>query len=132
MASKLTDTQMELKRQQRLALVNLFDTQWRRLEGQPLTEEYKFHPTRRWRFDRAHVGLRIAIEVDGGTWNGGRHTSGTGFRDDCIKLNAAAALGWLVFRFTSDMLQNDPAQHLKPVINLIKEYNKEVSNEPLQ
>lgn len=42
-------------------------------------------------------------------------------------LNAAAAFGWLVFRFTSDMLRNEPEQHLKPVIKLIEEYSKEVT-----
>lgn len=122
----LTEAQRQLKKAQREALVNLFDTQWQRLGGQPLTPEYKFHPTRRWRFDRANVALKICIEVDGGTWNGGqgRHTSGMGFTNDCIKLNAAAAMGWVVFRFTGDMLRNEPAQHLTPVIKLMTEVSK--------
>lgn len=124
MASDLTEVQKELKRQQRQALVNLFDTQWRRLGGKPLTAEWKFHPTRNWRFDRANIHLKIAVEVDGGTWIQGRHTSGVGFANDCEKLNNAALLGWRVFRFTSDMLTNDPAKHLTPVIRLIQEQSK--------
>ena len=96
-------------------LERTFDTLWRQLGGPPLFAEYHFAPDRDWRFDRCHPYARIAIEIDGGTWNGGRHTTGAGFRDDCIKLNAAASLGWLVYRLTADMLR-DPDQHLAPII----------------
>jgi hypothetical protein len=97
-------------------LERTFDTLWRQLDGPPLVPEYEFAPPRRWRFDRAHVYSRIAIEIDGGTYNGGRHTTGKGYRDDCIKLNAAQLRGWFVFRLTSDMLRDDPDQHLAPII----------------
>ena len=97
-------------------LERTFDTLWRQLDGPPLFAEYHFAPGRNFRFDRCHPYARIAIEIDGGTWSGGRHTRGAGYRDDCIKLNSAASLGWLVFRLTSDMLRDDPAQHLEPII----------------
>ena len=32
------------------------------------TQEYRFHPARRWRFDVAWPAQRIAVEVDGGQW----------------------------------------------------------------
>lgn len=67
--------------------------------------EYLFHPKRNWRFDFAYPKHRIALEVEGGTWTGGRHTRGKGFADDCRKYNEAALMGWRVFRFTSDMIQ---------------------------
>ena len=102
-------------------LERTFDTLWRQLDGPPLFAEYHFAQDRDWRFDRCHPYARVYIEIDGGTWNGGRHTSGAGFRDDCIKLNAAAALGWLGFRLTSDMLRDDPAQHLEPIIDKIND-----------
>lgn len=51
---------------------------------------------------------RVAVECDGGTYSGGRHTRGDGYRRDAEKLNAAAALGWRVFRVTADMLRDDP------------------------
>jgi hypothetical protein len=40
------------------------------------------------------------VEVDGGAYIGGRHTSGPGFEADCEKLSSAAALGWRVLRVT--------------------------------
>lgn len=70
-------------------------------------EEYRFHPERRWRFDFAYPERMIAIECEGGTWKKkARHTTGTGFRDDCYKYNNAAILGWFVLRFTSDMIND--------------------------
>jgi very-short-patch-repair endonuclease len=66
--------------------------------------ERRFHPVRRWRFDAAFPERKIAIEIDGGAFIGGRHTRGTGFRKDCEKLNAAALLGWRVFRFLPEQV----------------------------
>jgi hypothetical protein len=106
-------------------LERTFDTLWRQLGGPELVPEYEFDPVRNWRFDRCHPYARIAVEIDGGTWGKrdkdgvlrpGRHTSGAGYRDDCIKINAAQLRGWFVFRLTSDMLRDAPAQHLQPII----------------
>lgn len=66
--------------------------------------EFKFHPTRKWRFDLAIPHHRIAIEIEGGTWNGGRHSRGAGFRGDCEKYNEATKMGWRVLRYTPDMI----------------------------
>lgn len=63
--------------------------------------EWKFHPTRRWRFDVAYPDLLVAIEVDGGTWHYGRHNRPAGYQRDCEKLNEALVLGWRVLRVTS-------------------------------
>lgn len=68
--------------------------------------EYKFHPTRKWRFDYAIVELKIAIEVEGGVWTGGRHTSSTGFISDIEKYNNATLLGWSLLRTTPDKLDS--------------------------
>lgn len=73
-------------------------------EPQP---EYKFHPTRKWRFDFAWEKLWIAIEVEGGIWNFGRHVRGSGFMKDMEKYNEATRLGWKVYRFTPSQM-NDP------------------------
>ena len=64
--------------------------------------EYRFHPTRRWRFDYACKALRLAIEVEGGVWTKGRHTRGCGFVGDMEKYNTAAVLGWRILRYTPD------------------------------
>ena len=68
--------------------------------------EYRFHESRRWRFDLAWPTLRVAFEREGGTWQGSRHTSGKGFRADCEKYNEAAVAGWVVIRGTVDMIRS--------------------------
>ena len=60
--------------------------------------EHRFHAVRRWRFDYAWPEQRVALEVDGGVWTGGRHTRGAGFIKDIEKLNAATFAGWRVVR----------------------------------
>ncbi len=66
--------------------------------------EYRFHPKRMWRFDYAIPEHRIALEVEGGVWTRGRHTRPQGFLGDVEKYNAAALLGWRVFRTTPSEL----------------------------
>lgn len=61
-------------------------------------KEHKFHPTRKWRFDYAIPEHKIAIEVEGGVWTGGRHTSPKGFLRDMEKYNTATLMGWRVLR----------------------------------
>jgi len=74
--------------------------------GLEVEAEYRFHPKRRWRFDFAIPKRKIAIEIEGGTWIQGRHARGPGMAKDCEKYNAAANLGWIVYRFTTDMVTN--------------------------
>jgi len=71
--------------------------------------EHRFAPPRRWRFDFAWPALMVAVEAEGGTWAGGRHTTGTGFRADCQKYNAAVELGWRVLRFTGTEIEDGSA-----------------------
>lgn len=61
-------------------------------------QEYKFHSTRKWKFDWAWPLYGVALEQEGGAYSGGRHTRGKGFTDDCVKYSEAAAMGWLVIR----------------------------------
>lgn len=68
--------------------------------GIDCVREYRFHPTRQWRFDYAIPDLRIAIEIDGGIWINGRHNRASGYLGDMEKFNAAATLGWVVLKFT--------------------------------
>lgn len=63
-------------------------------------KEFKFHPSRRWRFDYAIPEHKIAVEVEGGVWTGGRHTRPQGFLGDIVKYNTATLMGWRVFRTT--------------------------------
>lgn len=62
--------------------------------------EYRFHPTRRWRWDWAWPEDKLAVEVNGGAWVGGRHTRGAGYARDLEKWSAGAALGWRIIHVT--------------------------------
>lgn len=79
--------------------------------GLPTPEkEYRFHSTRRWRFDFAFVDKKIGVEIEGGVWSGGRHTRGSGFLGDMEKYNEAQKLGWRIFRFTPQQLKKGEVQ----------------------
>jgi len=95
----------------RSTLEQAFLTTWNQLARhlpKPV-EEYRFHDTRRWRFDFAWPDRKVAVECEGGTWTAGRHTRGSGFEGDVEKYNAATSMGWRVFRCTSGTLKDDPA-----------------------
>lgn len=62
--------------------------------------EHKFHPTRNWRFDVAWPAFKLAIEIDGGVWVGGRHNASAGFVKDMEKFNSASILGWRILHTT--------------------------------
>ena len=82
--------------------------------------EYRFDAFRRWRFDFAWPDLKLAVEVEGGTWAGGRHTTGSGFEKDCEKYNSAAAQGWTVLRYTGGLIKSGAAiQQIEAVLNEI-------------
>jgi len=103
---------------------SLYEVQFARrisLEGLPepvLQYQFALELGRRWVFDFAWPDRRIAAEVDGGArlvrWQRnprtgkqqpvavGRH----GQKSDLEKLNAAAQLGWRVWRFNPEMLRD--------------------------
>lgn len=84
-----------------------------RLAGLPEpVAEYRFHPSRRFRFDWAWPEHRVALEREGATWTGGRHVSGAGYESDCVKYSEAALLGWVVIRATASMIRDGRALQL--------------------
>ncbi|WP_303018556.1 hypothetical protein [Parabacteroides goldsteinii] len=66
--------------------------------GEEVVAEYRFHPGRDWRFDFAIPSRRVAVEVEGGAFNGGRHIRPEGYLRDMEKYNEAAVSGWCVIR----------------------------------
>jgi len=67
------------------------------------TPEFRFHDTRKWRFDFAHLPSKTAVEVEGKVW-GGRHTRGDGFMADAEKYFEAHIRGWRVVRLTPNLI----------------------------
>lgn len=97
-----------------------FKQQLRDLIIDGFQEEFYFAKPRRFRFDFANPELKIAIELEGGTWSKGksRHTTGKGFRDDCRKYNIAGSLGWTVYRGDATMVRRgELVNFLKKVLN---------------
>lgn len=72
-----------------------------RLAGLDYKTEHVFHPTRKWRFDFSVESLMLAIEYEGIFSEKSRHTTITGFIEDCLKYREAAKLGWKVLRYTN-------------------------------
>lgn len=76
----------------------------------PPVSEYHFAaPLRDWRFDAAYPDLRVAFEVEGGQYINGRHVRPGGFDKDAQKYNAAALLGWQVYRFPTKWIEDGRA-----------------------
>ena len=83
-----------------------------------VVKEFRFHPTRRWRFDYAIPSHKIALEVEGGVFTGGRHIRSKGFIGDMEKYNEAARLGWTVVRvIPAELYTRKTVQLLRELIN---------------
>ena len=105
------------KKPKRSSLEQKFALLWSSLTKFKLEEEYKFHATRKWRSDFAHIASRVLIEIEGGVWSGGRHTRGLGYAKDCEKYNNAAYDDWAVIRFTG---RDITIENIQQLIGLIE------------
>ena len=88
---------------------------WGQENGHDVVDEYKFHPERKWRFDFAIPGLKLAFEYEGIFSAKSRHTTISGYTGDIEKYNAASSLGWRVLRFT--------AKNYKTILSQLKKFN---------
>lgn len=71
--------------------------------------EYKALEARRYRWDFAWPAFQLLLEVQGGTWGKGAHSTGLGIARDCEKGNLAIIDGWSTFHVTSDQITNGKA-----------------------
>lgn len=102
------------------ALEEKFLALWKDLDGPALEREWRFHQTRQFRFDFAHLSSKTAIECEGGAYKGkGRHFSVTGFTNDAIKYNLATLAGWSVFRLPGQLVN---AENIRPIVERTKRY----------
>lgn len=91
----------------------------RTLDLEP-TSEYRFDTTRMWRFDFAFVKQKVAIEIEGGLYMGGRHVQSKGYQADCYKYNKAIELGWRVLRYSPQMIKNDPITIIQQIEKVLQ------------
>ena len=80
-------------------------------------QEFKFHPTRKWRADFHLKGKKILVEVEGGIWSNGRHTRGKGYLGDLDKYNEATMMGYQVIRFSTEQVKSGKA--IEQILKLI-------------
>lgn len=83
--------------------------------------EFRFVPRRKFAFDLAWEGTRLAVEVEGGLFGRGKkcplcgrrrvagHSSIQRLKSDMEKYNLAATLGWAVIRVTPDDVDSGAA-----------------------
>ena len=91
-------------------LEKLFEFQLKAHKITGFEREYLFHPERKWRFDFAFEGPRIAVELQGGIFGKkSGHNSGVGIRNGMEKLNEAQRLGWRVYQFYVDDVKSGAA-----------------------
>jgi len=90
-------------------LEETFAFQLRAMKWPEARREYRFHPKRMWRLDFAWPEQKIGVEIEGGVWTGGRHSTGVGFTLDCEKYAEAMCLGWTILRVTGSQVQNGQA-----------------------
>lgn len=83
--------------------------QLRALQLPPPQPEFRFHETRRWRFDFAWPAQRLALEIEGGVYVAGRHSRGAGMEGDMEKYAEALVAGWRVLRVTPRMVRDGRA-----------------------
>lgn len=71
--------------------------------------EYQAIPGRRFRFDFAWRKERLLVEINGGTYSKGAHSTGTGINRDYEKGNLAVLNGWRVLSFDTKMVKSGAA-----------------------
>lgn len=80
-----------------------------RAAGIKYQREYKAIEGRRFRWDFAIEHLKILLEVQGGIWVKGGHSSGSGIERDTEKLNLATVRGWSVLQVVRKQIEDGRA-----------------------
>lgn len=108
------------KKESKYPCKNAYTKIYEKLFGGEWWAEWYFHTERKWRFDYACPELKIAIEVDGGIFTGGRHSGGVGQLKDMEKMNAATILGWRILHYTPDeQFSLQARQQITELINFV-------------
>lgn len=62
-------------------------------------QEFRFNSVRKFKFDYAHLKLKIAVEMEGGIYQGTGHAKIGRYLSDMEKYNDAQIRGWIVLRY---------------------------------
>lgn len=109
-----TPARKDIDTELRQRFARQFEATWALLGGPELEKEVRFDPDRQWRADYVFEVTvaddngnlsrqKYLVELDGGVWTKGRHTRGSGYIEDCFKLNSAALHGYRVIRIATGM-----------------------------
>jgi hypothetical protein len=94
----------------------------------PFEREFVFDPSRKWKADfyiRA-PHKELIVEIEGGTWSGGRHVRPAGFEADIAKYNRAAILGYTVLRYSTSMVKRgDAMEDLEAILGIKSNWREE-------
>ena len=71
--------------------------------------EYQAIKGRKFRFDFAWLEQRLLVEVNGGTYTQGAHSTGRGIARDYEKANLAVLQGWRVLTFDGKSVKDGTA-----------------------
>jgi very-short-patch-repair endonuclease len=75
----------------------------------PHERNFKAIPGRKYEFDFAFPSHKTALEVQGGVWKKGGHSTGTGITRDCEKACLAHVHGWRLLPVTGDQIKSGKA-----------------------
>lgn len=86
-----------------------FDLQLRAVKISDYVPELRFHPPRKFRFDFAFPHIMFAVEIEGVTWDIGRHQRKAGYEKDLEKYTIAMLDGWTVYRCSGQAVTDGTA-----------------------
>ena len=95
-----------------MAKSNLEETFAFQLQALGLTDyvrEYRAIEGRKLRFDFCFEGARLLVEINGGTFAKGGHSTGIGIRRDYEKNNLAQLAGWRCLMFDGESVRTGEA-----------------------
>ena len=98
-------------------LEELFEIEWQlKYPNIQLIPQYKVLPKRKFKIDFAHLPSKTGIEIQGGRWIKGGHTSGNGMFTDCEKSLLCAQYGWLIIPIVDKMISEEYIEIIYSVI----------------
>lgn len=122
-----TEAQKQLALLEAGHLEQAFATQIKQA-GLPEPErEVKLSNEYAYRWDFVWARYRLAVEINGGIWNVGGHSTGKGILRDMTKLKLATLAGYRCFQFHADAVEDGSA--VNTVERFILNYREMVKSE---